>query len=113
MPVRTFPTSRRVSRAIFLARRNGGPRHRVFSIAGLGRLFGDTNQIVSEISRRGEEMRIVANLAIAATLAARHLRGVTTIARGQEPKILGALPVAALPADPALLVTLERWGSPH
>ena len=24
----------------------------VFSIAGLGRLFGDTNQIVSEISRR-------------------------------------------------------------
>ena len=85
----------------------------VFSIAGLGRLFGDTNQIVSEISRRGEEMRIVANLAIAATLAARHLRGVTTIARGQEPKILGALPVAALPADPALLVTLERWGSPH
>ncbi len=87
----------------------------VFSIAGLGRLFGDTNQIVSEISRRGEEMRIVANLAIAANpaaaiLAARHLRGVTTIARGQEPKILGALPVAALPADPALLVTLERWG---
>ncbi|MEP6538617.1 MAG: hypothetical protein ABJF23_24980 [Bryobacteraceae bacterium] len=87
----------------------------VFSIAGLGRLFGDTNQIVSEISRRGEEMKIVANLAVAinpaaAILAARHLRGVTTIARSQESKILGALPVEALPADPALLVTLERWG---
>lgn len=87
----------------------------VFSIAGLGRLFGDTNQIVSEISRRGDEMKITANLAVAvnpaaAILAARHLRGVTTIARGQEPKILGALPVEALPADPALLVTLERWG---
>ncbi|MEP6538622.1 MAG: hypothetical protein ABJF23_25005 [Bryobacteraceae bacterium] len=37
----------------------------VFSIAGLGRLFGDTNQIVSEISRRGHEMKIVANLAVA------------------------------------------------
>ena len=87
----------------------------VFSIAGLGRLFGDTNQIVSEISRRGDEMKITANLAIAANpaaaiLAARHLPGVTTIARGQEPKILGALPVAALPTDPALLDTLERWG---
>ena len=36
----------------------------VFSISGLGRLFGDTNQIVSEISRRGHEMKIVANLAV-------------------------------------------------
>jgi protein ImuB len=87
----------------------------VFSIAGLGRLFGDTNQIASEISRRGAEMNITANLAIAANpaaaiLAARHLPGVTTIARGREPEILGALPVAALPADLDLLVTLERWG---
>lgn len=87
----------------------------VFSIAGLGRLFGDTNQIVSEISRRGAEMKITANLAVAANpaaaiLAARHMRGVTTIARGQEPKILGSLPVEALPAEPALLATLERWG---
>ena len=42
----------------------------VFSIAGLGRLFGDTNQIVSEISRRGDEMKITANLAVAANPAA-------------------------------------------
>lgn len=87
----------------------------VFSIAGLGRLIGDERQIASEISRRGHQMKLVAHLAIAsnpsaAILAARHLPGVTIIARGGEAEALDALPVDALPTTPEILATLRQWG---
>jgi protein ImuB len=87
----------------------------VFSLAGLSRMFGDWRQIASEISRRGADMGIVANLAIArdkttAMLAARHLRGVTIIPPGREAASLSEISIEALSAEPELLVTLRRWG---
>ena len=87
----------------------------VFSLAGLSRIFGDWRQIASEISRRGADMGITANLAIArdkttAMLAARHLRGVTIIPPGQEAASLSEIFIEALPAEPDLLGTLRRWG---
>lgn len=87
----------------------------VFSLAGLRTLFGDSNQIASEISRRGAAMSIEANLCIAAdkttaVLAARNLRGVTIIPAGREAEALSGISIEALPAEPDLLVTLHRWG---
>lgn len=87
----------------------------VFSIDGLERLIGTTQQIASEISRLGAQMGIAANLAIAsnpttAALAARNLPGVTLILPGQEAERLAALPIDVLPAEPTMLTTLERWG---
>src|SRR5580698_5786638 len=65
----------------------------VFSVDGLGSLFGDSHQIASEISRRGVEMSVNASLAIAANkstamLAARNFRGVTIIEPGREADVL-------------------------
>src|SRR5215469_8063079 len=73
----------------------------VFSLAGLSRLLGDWRQIASEISRRGADMGITANLAIArdkttALLAARHLRGVTIVAPGREAASLSEIPIEDL-----------------
>jgi protein ImuB len=87
----------------------------VFSIKGLGALFGDSHQIASEISRRGAAMEVNASLAIAANksaamLAARNLRGVTIIAPGGESDVLAGIPIDALLATPELLLTLDRWG---
>jgi protein ImuB len=87
----------------------------VFSLAGLSRMFGDWRQIASEISRRGADMGIVANLAIArdkttAMLAARHLRGVTIIPPGREAASLSEISIEDLPAEPEMLATLRRWG---
>lgn len=87
----------------------------VFSIGGLERLIGDTEEIASEICRRGQKMGLVANLAIAANpetaaLAARNLTGVTLIRPGRELEGLAQLPVEVLPATPEMLLTFERWG---
>ena len=46
----------------------------------------------------------------AAVLAARHFDGVTILRPGEEEKILGALPVDALPPDPEIFETLDLWG---
>lgn len=87
----------------------------VFSITGLDRLIGDAHQIASAISRRGAEMGLAANLAIAsnpaaAVLAARNITGVTIIPPGKEADVLAFLPIEALPATPELHSTLSRWG---
>jgi protein ImuB len=97
----------------------------VFSIAGLGSLFGDVHQIASAIARQGTVMGLAANLAIAPTpsaalLAARNLTGTTIIAPGQEAQALAGIPVEALPAlfpsttssptTSELILTLHRWG---
>jgi hypothetical protein len=87
----------------------------VFSITGLDRLIGDAHQIASAISRRGAEMGLAANLAIAsnpaaAVLAARNIAGVTIIPPGKEADVLAFLPIEALPATPELHSTLSRWG---
>lgn len=87
----------------------------VFSVAGLGQLIGDARAIAAAISRSGARMSLTANLAIAsnpsaAVLAAQHLPGVTIMLPGQEARVLAPVPVAALPAEPDVLLTLERWG---
>lgn len=87
----------------------------VFSIAGLDALFGDAQHLASEISRRGAAMGVEASLAVAsnkatAILAARNRRGVTIIDAGREAQALAEIPIQALPADPELLLTFERWG---
>lgn len=92
----------------------------VFSIAPLRKLIGSPHQIASEICRAGHERELQANLAIAsnpdaAILLARNLTAVTLVTPGEERLKLGLLLLTALfthhiPADPALLVLLERWG---
>ncbi len=46
----------------------------------------------------------------AAILAARHFEGVTFLQPGEEDRVLGALPVDALPPDPEIFETLDLWG---
>lgn len=87
----------------------------VFSIAGLGSLFGNAHQIASAIARQGATMGVAANLGIApnpsaAVLAARNLTGTTIITPGQEARMLASIPVEALSATPELILTLHRWG---
>ncbi len=91
------------------------PGTAVFSIRGLGRLFGTPRQIASEIARRGAERGIVASLAIAAgpdtaILAASCLGGVTVIPPGEEERQLGRISLDLVPMPPELLETLLRWG---
>lgn len=92
----------------------------VFSIVGLSKLIGTIDQIASAIARTGAEARIQANLAIsadpdAATIAARHNKGLTVIPAGREADCLGNLPLSVLghfiaDGDLQILDTLERWG---
>lgn len=87
----------------------------VFSVDGLGSLFGNFHQIASEISRRGAEMDIQASLAIApnkstAILIARAYRGVTIVMPGQEADALAAIPIDTPLISPDLLLKLHRWG---
>lgn len=87
----------------------------VFSVDGLGSLFGDFHQIASEISKRGEEMGIHASLAIAsnkstAVLIARAYRGVTIVAPGEEADVLSGIPIDTPLISPELLLKLHRWG---
>lgn len=87
----------------------------VFSVDGLRSLFGDVRQIAAEISRRGAQLEISANLAIAtnkttAMLAARHRPGITLIEPGQEAEALADIPVDALLMPPEMFATFLRWG---
>lgn len=87
----------------------------VFSIAGLGSMFGDAHRIASAIARQGAAMGITANLAIAsnpsaASLAARHLPGTTIIPAGHEARALAGISLDSLPGEAGLLNTLHRWG---
>jgi protein ImuB len=87
----------------------------VFSLAGLGSLFGDAHKIASAIARQGATMGITAHLAMAsnpaaAMLAARNLPGTTILPPGQEAYALAGISIEALPADAGLIQTLHRWG---
>ncbi len=52
----------------------------------------------------------IASTIDAAVLAARHFDRVTVIAPGDEARVLGVLPIDALPPDPEIFETLEMWG---
>jgi protein ImuB len=52
----------------------------------------------------------IASTPEAAILAARHFPGVTILPPGEESKILGDLPIDALPPDPEIFHILDLWG---
>jgi protein ImuB len=52
----------------------------------------------------------IASTPEAAILAARHFPGVTILHPGDEAKILGSLPIDALPPDPEIFHILDMWG---
>jgi protein ImuB len=87
----------------------------VFCIDPLRKLLGSPYQIASEISRAGYARKLQANLAVAsnpdtAILLARHLKGVTLVAPGEEQRKLAPLSLVALTVDRAMLEILLRWG---
>ena len=92
----------------------------IFSIVGLSKLIGTVDHIASEIARIGAAAKIQGNLAIAAdpdaaTIAARHIGGLTMIPPGREEDRLGGLPIHVLgdfiaDGDLRILDTLDRWG---
>jgi len=59
---------------------------------------------------RGSVGCAIASTTEAAILAARNLPGFTRIEPGEEGRVLGALPIDALPPDPEIFTTLEMWG---
>ena len=70
-----------------------------------GECGGSGDRVVSPLFRIA-----VAATIEAAILAARHFEGVTILQPGEEERILGALPVDALPPDPEIFETLDLWG---
>src|SRR5665213_1394265 len=69
-----------------------------FSITQLRKMIGSPHQISSELCRTGEELKLPANLAIAANpdtaiLLARHFMGVTLVTLGDEASKLARIPL--------------------
>lgn len=78
------------------------PRTAVFSI---------TPRQIAAAGRLGENLRIaIASTIDAAVLAARNFDGFTNIPPGEEARVLGPLPIDALPPDPPIFETLDMWG---
>ena len=83
--------------------------------SGLDRLWGFPQDVAAAMARRAAEIRVKANIALAANpdaaiCAARGFAGVSIVPQGDEAKFLGPLPLAWLAPSPELLETLERWG---
>jgi protein ImuB len=83
--------------------------------SGLDRLWGFPQDVAAAMARRASEIRVKANIALAANpdaaiCAARGFAGVSIVPQGDEAKFLGPLPLAWLAPSPELLETLERWG---
>jgi protein ImuB len=84
-------------------------------VSGLDRLFGLPQDVAAALARRASEIRIKANIALAANpdaaiCAARGFSGVSIIPYGDEAKFLAPLPPAQLAPSPELRETLDRWG---
>jgi protein ImuB len=92
----------------------------VFSIVGLGRMFGAPQEIAAVVARKGAEAGIQANLAVSAdpdtaVIAASHRKGLTLIPQGKETNRLGEFPIGVLEKfldkeKLEILDTLDRWG---
>jgi protein ImuB len=83
--------------------------------SGLDRLWGLPQEVAAAMARRAAEVRVKANIALAANpdaaiCAARGFTGVSIVPQGDEAKFLGPLPLTWLAPSPELLETLERWG---
>jgi protein ImuB len=85
-------------------------------IAGLGRLFGDTEAIARRLTREAWGVGLVARVGVAATRTAARIAAATAsglprmIPPGGERELLAATPIAALEIPDALVLTLTRWG---
>jgi protein ImuB len=90
----------------------------LFSVAGLGRLFGPPAELARKIAADMERLGIRGSLGIAssleaAELAARGFAGITVLAPGEERDALGALPLSMLALEPELAEALAQWGLTH
>ncbi|SPE32955.1 Nucleotidyltransferase/DNA polymerase involved in DNA repair-like protein [Candidatus Sulfopaludibacter sp. SbA6] len=108
-----FEFSPTVERTAPLAGRQEGTV--TLDASGLDRLFGLPQDVAAALARRAAEVRVKANIALAANpdaaiCAARGFAGVSVIPQGDEGKFLGTLPLAVLAPTPELQETLERWG---
>jgi protein ImuB len=72
-------------------------------------VFTVTTRQIRQAERLPHQVAVAAT-AEAAILAARNLPGYTFIAPGEETRVLGALPIDALPPDPELFETFHLWG---
>lgn len=87
----------------------------LLDIRGLSRLFGKPAEIAAAIAERCRNVGVPANIAIAsnpnaAAAAARGCSGITVIPFGEEPKVLGPLPIAILGPSEDVQAVLESWG---
>ena len=72
-------------------------------------VFSITSRQIPQAERLHHPVAVAAT-AEAAILAARNLPGYTFIPPGEEARVLGTLPMDALPPDPELFETLDLWG---
>jgi protein ImuB len=87
----------------------------ILDIAGLASLFGNEENIATQLMRRASGLGFAANVAVSSNLevavhAARDFSGITLIPPGEEAKRLGSLSLRALLPSAEILETLERWG---
>lgn len=95
----------------------------LLNLAGLEPLFGPPPKIARDLARRASQMKLEANVAVAANpdaalLAARGFSGATLIPEGREAERLGELPVDVLlesfssdaEEGARWLETFDRWG---
>jgi protein ImuB len=84
-------------------------------IEGMDRLFGAPAELAAALAKAVKKLRFKANVAVAsnldtALLAARGIRGITVIARGQEAETLSRLPIGVLGPSDRQQEILEHWG---
>ncbi len=91
------------------------PNTLLLDLTGLGRLFGELNQIAQRILDRTSEVGMDAHVAISANVetarvVAQALPGITVVPEGEERHHLDTLPVQMLSPTQTLADILDRWG---
>lgn len=87
----------------------------VLDIAGLASLWGSEENIARQLAQGATHLGLTAQIAAAtnidaAILASRAFAGITVIPAGNEPAMIGKVPIIALTPSMEILETLERWG---
>jgi protein ImuB len=87
----------------------------ISDLAGTARLLGSQQEMGEQIMARARACGFTVNVGLAANAdtalhAARGFAGITVIAKGEEARRLGCLPVEVLQPSPEILDTLDSWG---
>ena len=87
----------------------------IVDLSGSSRLLGSTKEMGTSLLRQAETAGFAVNVGIAANPdaaihAARGFKGLTVIAAGQEPLMLGPLPISVLQAPEEISEILTHWG---